>query len=74
MLTTWACLATSLPPALRVDCHEHGSYDHTAVGGDSGPAWKHTKATNHPTFTSSQPQPTAEGAAFWVELREPVVT
>jgi hypothetical protein len=40
--TSWACLASTLPPALRVDCHEGGTYDHKAVGGDSGPAWKHT--------------------------------
>lgn len=69
MLTTWACLAASLPPALRVDCHKSGQYLHKAVGGDSGPAHKHTAATGHPTHTSSQP--TTAGPAFWVELREP---
>lgn len=45
----WACIAATLPPALRADCDESGTYCHNAVGGDSGPANKHSRETGHPT-------------------------
>ena len=49
MTTHWRC--TGQPPAIP-PCGAHGAYVHTAIGGDSGPAWKHTKATGHTTVTS----------------------
>lgn len=46
--TTWTCLGNlpTTPP-----CGAGGTYDHTAIGGDSGDAWKHTKVTTHATTT-----------------------
>lgn len=38
-----------MPAALAVACDEGGTYDHKAIGGDSGPANAHTRATGHAT-------------------------
>lgn len=50
MTTRWFCLGN--PPKTQ-PCDAAGTYEHTAVGGDSGPAWKHTKATGHATNCAS---------------------
>lgn len=48
----WRCVSALLPPALATPCDAAGSYDHKAISGDSGPAWKHCRDTGHPTVTS----------------------
>jgi hypothetical protein len=49
MTTHWTCIGT--PPATP-PCGEGGTYEHNAISGDSGPAWKHTVATGHTTTTT----------------------
>lgn len=50
MTTWWHFLGNppSTPP-----CGEHGSYDHKAAGGNSGPAYKHTDTTGHATVAAA---------------------
>lgn len=51
--TWWRCLASGLPPALRVECAARGVYEQALSGGD---AEKHTTTTGHGTTTTIDPQ------------------
>ena len=48
--THWACIGA---PPQQPPCGAHGIYEHTAQSGDSGPAWKHMRATGHSTNTAT---------------------
>lgn len=60
MTTHWICLG-ALPQSPA--CSAGGTYEHSAQGGDSGDAWKHTKATGHSTLAANSEWVTRYGAA-----------